>query len=89
MEHIHQMEGKVGVGGEGEGGKVEDSPNHGLGSRLKVSLAVNVNNMETRVARLASRGGCLGGRSSRFGFLLSIPQLLDLEPKVECMARVS
>jgi len=39
-EHIHQTEGKVGVGGEG--GKAEDSPNHGLGCRLKVSLAVNV-----------------------------------------------
>jgi len=45
--------------------------------------------METRVVRLASRGGCLGGRSGRFGFLLAIPKLLDLEPKAECMARVS
>jgi len=86
-EHIHQMEGKVGVGGEG--GKVEDSPNHGLGCRLKVSLAVDVNDTETRVARPASRVGCLGCRSSRFGFLLAIPQLLDPEPKAEYMARVS
>jgi len=86
LEDIHQAEGKVGVGGEVQ--EVEDSTDHGLGCRLQVSLTVNMSNSETRVVRPANRGGCHGGRSSRFGFLLTIPQWPNLEPEAESMVGV-
>ena len=47
-----------------------------------------MSNSETRVVRPANRGGCHGGRSSRFGFLLTIPQWLNSEPKAESMTGV-
>jgi len=86
LEDIHQVEGKVGVGGKG--GKVEDSPNHGLGYSLRILFTVDVDNSESRVAGPVSRGGCLGGRGGRFSFLLTVPQLLGLESKSESVARV-
>ena len=86
LEDIHQAEGEVGVGGEV--GKAEDRTDHGLGCRLVVSFTVDVSNSETRVVGPASRGGHHGGRSSRFSFLLTIPQWPYPEPEVESMVGV-
>jgi len=70
MEDVHQAEGEIRVGGEG--GKMEDCPNHGFCSSLMVWFTVNVDNMETRRLVGGRSGGLCGG--GLFGLFGTTPQ---------------